>query len=67
MLTDEQKAEGGLNVVLDLCGCDDTTTIKIEVSGEQLAFLRKLETLFEEASTYGCMPTLCVTPENPHD
>lgn len=48
-------------VKLTLRGCDDSTSITIGVNEEQHEFLQKLETMFEAASTYGCMPVLSIT------
>lgn len=41
-----------------LQGCDDSTTIEIEVTNKELKFLERLEILTNEASSYGCEPTL---------
>ena len=46
-----------------ICGCDDLTQIEIEVTESELEFLKKLATLVNEASTYGCMPSMSVDGE----
>jgi hypothetical protein len=50
---------------LNVQGCDDTTTVDIEVTDEQLAFLRRLAILVAESSTYGCQPTIEVVELEP--
>jgi len=45
---------------IGLNGCDDSTWITIDLTSEELALVEKLVGLSEEASTYGCQPTMNV-------
>ncbi|GAB2906858.1 hypothetical protein GCM10027047_01380 [Rhodococcus aerolatus] len=47
-----------------LSGCDDQTHLAIEASDAERAFLGRLAAASTAASSYGCMPTLRVTPTN---
>jgi hypothetical protein len=39
-----------------LYGCDDATYIPLEVTPDQLEFLKLIEKKSKECFTYGCMP-----------
>lgn len=41
-----------------LHGCDDSTYIEMELTTEQLEFMKKLEVLAEKNSDYVCQPTI---------
>jgi hypothetical protein len=41
-----------------LRGCDDRTVMLLQLSEEEVAFLRRLAEASVQTSTYGCMPTL---------
>lgn len=41
-------------------GCDDSTIIEIEVSDEELTFIKTLAKKITVASTYSCKPTMQV-------
>lgn len=43
-----------------VCGCDDLTEVVIEATKSELEFLNKLALLVNEASTYGCMPSMSI-------
>lgn len=48
-------------VTVKLHGCDDTTTFDVGQLDEwDLVLLEKLESLSQDASTYGCEPTMTV-------
>ena len=39
-------------------GCDDSTTIKQELTLEEYELLKEIAEKVTNASTYGCMPTM---------
>ena len=39
-------------------GCDDSTTIKQELTFEEYEFLNTIAEKITETSSYGCMPTM---------
>lgn len=39
-------------------GCDDSTTIKQELSFEEYELLKEIAEKITNTSTYGCMPTM---------
>ena len=43
---------------ITLRGCDDMTRFRIELSNEELEFVKKLCKKSEETSTYICMPIM---------
>lgn len=45
-------------VTISLCGCDDITSIDMEVTEEELEFLHRLSKRSHEVSEYACMPTM---------
>ncbi len=45
-------------VHIDLDGCDDSTRLTMDVTDEELRFLKQLETSSKELSTYSCQPVL---------
>ena len=46
---------------ISLDGCDDSTVVYVENLSEQdISLLQRLEVLFMDTSTYGCMPTMSV-------
>lgn len=47
------------NVTVD--GCDDSTSIDLDMTDEQYLFLRAVDDAITTASTYGCMPKMTVT------
>lgn len=44
-----------------LSGCDDSTSVQIEVTEDGFFLLEQLAELSHEASEYGCQPTLSVS------
>jgi hypothetical protein len=42
-------------------GCDDTTTVIVELTEEEYAHIKDIAAKVTEASTYCCMPTMDVT------
>jgi hypothetical protein len=44
-------------------GCDDHTSFQIELTPEELYGVLKIASESHRASTYGCMPTINVYPE----
>ena len=45
-----------------LRGCDDTTKFRVKLTPEQAEFLRTISLRSEEASDYGCQPTIRTFP-----
>jgi hypothetical protein len=43
---------------LTIAGCDDVTSIEVDLNGSEIALLKELAEKFNAASEYGCMPTL---------
>ena len=43
---------------ISLYGCDDSTTITLDLTRDGVELIERLEELFKQASTCGCMPTL---------
>ena len=41
-------------------GCDDSTTIKQELTFEEYELLKEIAEKITNTSTYGCMPTMTV-------
>lgn len=46
-------------------GCDDRTSICIELTDEEAALLDRVLTQLSEASTYGCQPTATINRYTP--
>ena len=46
-----------------LSGCDDATEMELDLTEEELVFLRKVSALSQATSTYGCQPTLIIRKE----
>ena len=44
-----------------LKGCDDTTTLELNVTDDEWSLLTRVELLSEQASDSGCQPTLHVS------
>lgn len=47
-------------VDVHLVGCDETTTVSIEVSPAELQLLKRLAAVTRAASQYDCMPKMAV-------
>ena len=47
-----------MTVEINVFGCDDATTIQLDVTDEEAAFLDKVAGLITKASTYKCQPTM---------
>jgi len=47
--------------VVELAGCDDCTSVEIEMTDEQLEFLTNLSESINKESYYGCMPKMYIT------
>ena len=45
---------------VDLTGCDDETTMELELTDEQARQLRALAALSKRRSEYGCQPVLFI-------
>lgn len=45
---------------IKLIGCDAETEIEIELSANELRLLQDIERKINEASSYGCEPTMSV-------
>lgn len=43
-----------------LSGCDDSTKFEMDMTEDQLIFLKKVAIKANNASEYGCMPTLLI-------
>ena len=43
---------------ISLEGCPITTVVEMELNELELDFLKRFSKLVNEASTYGCMPTI---------
>lgn len=48
-------------------GCDDSTSITVDLTPEQLAFLTEIAEKITAASTSGCEPRMSVSPHAPYD
>lgn len=46
--------------IIELIGCDDTTSFEMELTQEELNLLTRVSELSKETSTYGCMPTMWI-------
>jgi len=44
--------------IINIMGCDDTTTISHELSDDEFAFLNAIAEKVDEAATGICMPTI---------
>ena len=49
---------------ITLSGCDDSTTFEMELTDDEASTFRKAAEMSKAASTYGCMPTMEITPPN---
>lgn len=49
--------------VVSVNGCDDSTIFDMEMTEQEFEFLKKVQNLTIEKSTYGCMPILIVEPK----
>lgn len=47
---------------IKLRGCDDGTEFGMDLSDDEAALLRRVSAASQEASDYGCMPTLVIAP-----
>jgi hypothetical protein len=47
-----------MKVKIELIGCDDTAAFEMEVNEEQFEFLTIVANRSQDASDYGCMPTM---------
>lgn len=50
-------------ISVTLHGCDDSTTVNIEASLSDIAFLERLETALRDAADYECMPRMSRGPK----
>lgn len=50
-----------------LVGCDDETAVEMDVSPEELEFLKRLEKEVGNTSTYVCMPRLDLKEVEPNE
>ena len=50
-----------------LVGCDDSTVVEMDVTPEELKFLKKLEKEVGNTSTYVCMPRLDLKEVEPDE
>lgn len=48
---------------IELCGCDDSTGFRTELSESEAALLQRIAEMSKKTSTYGCMPTMKVNLE----
>lgn len=51
-----------MRVTVCLSGCDDSTSMMVEVNDAELALLQCLATASREASCYGRMPSMQIYP-----
>lgn len=49
---------------ITVSGCDDSTSVKQELTDEQFKLISEIANAITEASTYGCMPTMRIEPVN---
>lgn len=47
-----------MKVKISCAGCDDTTTVEMEMDPAEVEAVRKVAAAITSASTYGCMPTM---------
>jgi len=45
---------------ISVLGCDDTTSIQIELSASEYELIKKVAEKITDASTYSCMPTMVI-------
>ena len=51
--------------VINLDGCDATTRFRTELTESEAILLKRISDMSKKTSTYGCMPTMTVKPEDP--
>jgi hypothetical protein len=54
------KGVNKMKCQISLRGCDDSTEFIVDITKEQIKFLKSIEEISEEVSTYGCMPTMII-------
>ena len=47
-----------MKYIITVSGCDDSTTIEMELDEEQVKLLKEVADKISEAATYGCMPSM---------
>jgi hypothetical protein len=47
---------------ITVSGCDDETTVDLDMTGAEVAFAEKLAEAVTEASEYSCQPKMRVAP-----
>lgn len=47
-----------MKIKVVLSGCDDSTYIEMEVTAVEFALINRIADLSDEASEYGCQPTM---------
>ena len=47
---------------IEVSGCDDHTMVTVELTPAQMTFLTELAKRITAASTYGCEPTMHLSP-----
>ncbi|HEY9411793.1 MAG TPA: hypothetical protein VIP77_19595 [Jiangellaceae bacterium] len=52
---------------IKVTGCDDSTSITVDLTPEQLAFLTEIAEKITATSTYSCEPRMSVAPHMPYD
>jgi len=45
---------------ISVLGCDDSTSIQIELSASEYELIKKVAEKITDASTYSCMPTMVI-------
>ena len=45
-----------------LAGCDDQTNVEMDLTDDEAALLERVAAATRQASQFGCMPTMTLTP-----
>jgi hypothetical protein len=48
---------------ITVSGCDDSTTVVLPLTAVEAAVVRRVAEAISDASEFGCMPTMSVTPD----
>jgi len=50
-----------MKIILDVNGCDDTTSFELDVNEDEIKFLKTIVDKCNETRTYVCMPGMEIT------
>lgn len=49
--------------VINISGCDDSTYVELELDAHAASVVERLAAATHAESTYGCQPTMTITPK----